>query len=159
MGGWITLHDSEWTPETITAEIENRAQKREAESGSLNISVPPFAYQKRTPQLFQDHPLQNHLRILAEAPSLKVTSAPLDNIPKRIPLFDSILLKLREQITGLALFYINRTARKQNRINEELAVTLNELTRFLGNTVESQQKPLRTSADDLAGHKEPGKES
>jgi hypothetical protein len=163
MGSWITLHDRVWTPEKITAEVAGRAKARESELGHLEISIPPFKYLKDAPQPPQDRPynidLYNHLNELNKAPALEIKPAYEVNSPAQIFWLGSIWNRLHAKINDLILFYINRAAQQQSQINEELTISLNELTRFVTRSVESEQEPTQRLRDEFSEQKEPGEKT
>jgi hypothetical protein len=160
MSGWILLNDSVWTQKKITATVESLAAKREAELGKLSISIPPFNYQNRAPQPPQDPPfdsdLYRHLNKLNTAPPLEVTPVSGEKSLIQTSWKRGIWGRLHRQINDLVLFYINRAARQQSQINEELISTLNELTHVLTREAGSQLNSIERSRDGFSEEKKPG---
>jgi hypothetical protein len=160
MSGWITLYDSIWTSEKITAEVDSRARLREVECGQLEISILPFNYPKSSPQLPQDRPynidLYHHLSLLNAAQPLHVNAALKENSAARTSWLRGIWVKLHSQINDLVLFYVNHVAQQQSRINEELTASLNELTDGITPEIKSRQELNQNLRDEFLEEKRPG---
>jgi hypothetical protein len=160
MRGWITLYDTVWTSEKITAEIDSRARARKDDYGHLEISIPPFNYTKITLQPPQDHALNNdlysHLNVLSTAQPLHVNPALKENSAVQTSWLRGIWEKLRSQINNLVLFYINRAAQQQSLINEELTATLKELTYAITRETESRQEINQHLRAEFSEGKRPG---
>ena len=142
MSDWIRLHDSEWTPARITAEIAKRAGVREAELGPFSVNYPSFDYLEGAPRPPQDRPynanLYFHLRLINEIPPPDVNPALADSPATQIPWVGNLWQRVRGQFHELILFYVNRAVRQQHQLNNELISTLNELTY----TIEAQQAEI-----------------
>jgi uncharacterized small protein (DUF1192 family) len=154
MNDWIKIHDSEWTPERLSAELSRRADAREAESGPLEINVPAFGEQTGMPQPPRDRPynanLYHHLKLINEMPPRDSDPILADSPATRTPWVGNLWQRFRGQLHELILFYVNRAMRQQVQMNSEVINTLNELTR----TVEAQQEEIQRLKAELKAREE-----
>lgn len=154
MNDWIILHDSEWTPASITAEITRRANAREVELGPLEVSVPAFSDSEVSPQPPQDRPynanLYHHLKLINEMPPPDVGPVLTDSPATRTPWVGGLWQRVRGQFHELILFYVNRAVRQQFQLNNEFIATFNELTR----TIDAQQEEIQRLKAELKEQQE-----
>ena len=154
MNDWIKLHDSEWTPAGITAEITRRANAREVELGPLEVSVPAFSDPEGAPQPPQDRPynanLYHHLKLINEMTPPDVGPVLTDSPATRTPWVGGLWQRVRGQFHELILFYVNRAVRQQFQLNNEFIATLNELTR----TIDAQQEEIERLKAELKERRE-----
>jgi hypothetical protein len=143
MSEWIGLHDNEWTPEKLSAEIANRSLAREVEFGPLEINVPPFSSQGIKTQRKGGRPytadLSHHLSALNEIPNFEMIPIFEESPATRNLWIGGIWGRVRKHFHNLVLFYINRASQQQSLVNNELIAALNELIPVIeGNQEEAQ---------------------
>lgn len=146
---WIEIHDDHITSEALVAEIERRVATRRAELGPVNLIFPTFGHISTYPeppagQTYNPN-LYYYLRQANQAPPPSVAPILAPSPATRVPVLGRLWQLIRGEMHNLILFYVNRIAGDQNRLNIDLISTLNELTREL----QSQQMEIERLRAEL----------
>lgn len=141
MGEWISIHDSEWTAERLTAVLSQRAAQTAAEHGPIALLFPTFGYRSDFPEP-EGRPLNpglyHHLKLANDLPPPATEPLLAPSPATRVPLLGRLWQAVRGQFHGLILFYVNRYASHEAQLDNHLVSVLNELTR----TVAAQQAEI-----------------
>lgn len=141
MSDWIAIHDSEWTAETLTAVLTERAARTTVEHGPITLLFPTFGYRSDypTPEGRPFNPgLYHHLKLANAVPPPDTEPLLASSPATQVPLLGRLWQTVRGQFHAAILFYVNRAARRQTQLDNHLISTLNELTR----TVAAQQAEI-----------------
>ena len=131
---WLEIHDSEWSSARLVAEIEERVRKRRDELGAIQPLFPTFGHLSEFPEppgngRAVNPNLYYHLRRANEMDAAPTEPVLVPSPATRVPILGRLWRLVRAQFHGLILFYVNRLAAHDARLNNHLISTLNELTR------------------------------
>lgn len=132
---WLEIHDDHITSDALVAEIERRVAARRAELGPVNLIFPTFGHISTYPEPpagYAYNPnLYYYLKQANQSPPPSVAPVLAPSPATRVPILGRMWQLIRGEMHNLILFYVNRTAGDQSRLNIDLISTLNELTREL----------------------------
>ena len=136
---WLKIADTEMTSAELVAEVERRVQQRQQTLGQIRPQFPTFGILSPIPEIKLNNPaLEHNLRQVNQmdpspmAPMLAASPA------TRIPLLGDLWQLVRKQFHELVLFYVNRAASHQTKVDNHIINTLNELTRV----IQTQQEEI-----------------
>jgi hypothetical protein len=140
---WIEIHDEVISSEELVAEVERRVAARRAELGPAHLIFPTFGHISTFPEppatgTPYNANLYYYLKQANQAASPSVEPVLAPSPATRVPVLGRIWQLIRGEMHNLILFYVNRIAGDQNRLNIDLISTLNELTR----EVQAQQMEI-----------------
>jgi hypothetical protein len=131
---WIEVHDEQFTSEALAAELERRVAARRAELGSVDLILPTFGRISTFPEppagRVYDANLYYHLKQANQARPAVLEPLLAPSPATRLPVLGRLWGLIRGEMHQLILFYVNRAASSQNRLNTDVVSTLNELTRL-----------------------------
>lgn len=147
---WLEIHDEEFTSEALVAEVAKRVAARRAELGPVNLIFPTFGHISTYPEpppggRAYNPNLYYYLKQANQAPSPSVEPVLAPSPATRVPVLGRLWQLIRGEMHNLILFYVNRLAGDQNRLNIDLVSTLNELTR----EVQAQQAEIERLREEL----------
>jgi hypothetical protein len=131
---WIEIHDPEISSTELAAELARRVAQRQAELGEVHPVFPTFGFVSELPQppsngRSYNPNLYHHLRMANEMPAVETTPLLAPSPATRIPLLGRLWQLIRGQVHDLVLFYVNRLASHEMKLDNHLISSLNELTR------------------------------
>lgn len=154
---WIEIHDEFLTSEALVAEIEKRVAARRAELGPVNLIFPTFGHISTLPEppagRAYNPNLYHYLKQANQAPPPSVEPVLAPSPATRVPILGRLWGMIRGEMHNLILFYVNRMAGDQNRLNIDLISALNELTR----EIQAQQAEIDRLRTELQ-RRDPGPE-
>lgn len=147
---WIEINDPEISSADLVREVAARAQRRQAELGSVEIDFPSFGAAAPIPGAgtTKDDVTRLHyfLRQLDQLPPLETQSVLATSPATQLPVFGRLWQLVRRQAHNLVLFYVNRTVAHSAAANRLMANALNELAAL----VQSQQVEIERLREKLA---------
>ncbi|MFO7537686.1 MAG: hypothetical protein R6X32_06460 [Chloroflexota bacterium] len=144
---WLVINDDELSTAALEAKIEGQVQMRRRQSGTITPDFPSFGFVVDMPSPGANPALYYHLRQLNELETAAATPVLAPSPATRLPLLGRLWGLIRQQVHELILFYINRSAARQARLESHLVSLLNEQTRLL----QTQQVEIEALKQRVAG--------
>lgn len=146
---WLTINDAGLSAAELERETARRVQQRRQVLGTIHPTFPEFGTLSPMPELsLQYAALAHHLQMANELEPPPMSPVLAESPATRMPLLGSLWQLVRRQFHELILFYVNRSASHETRLDNHLISALNELTRI----VQEQQVEidrLRQQIQDL----------
>jgi hypothetical protein len=131
---WIIIEDTAVSAAELEAQIEGRVQMRRQQLGVVAPDFPDFGFvveMPAPPYPGAEPRLYYHLRQLNDLETAVTTPNLAPSPTARLPLLGSLWGLIRQQVHELILYYVNRSAARQARLESHLISLLNEQTRLL----------------------------
>lgn len=136
---WLRINDTEMTSAELEAEVERRVQQRRHTVGQIRPQFPNFGILSPIPEIRLNNPaLEHHLRQVNQMDPPPMAPVLAASPATRIPLIGDLWQLVRKQFHELVLFYVNRAASHQTKVDNHIISTLNELTRV----IQTQQEEI-----------------
>lgn len=136
---WLKISDSEVSSRELEREVARRVQTRREELGFYHSEFPDFGVLSPEPEIWINNAaLAHHIRQLNELTPPPLTPDLAPSPATRVPLLGNLWQLIRRQFHDLVLFYVNRAASHETRVDNHLISTINELSRIL----QEQQKEI-----------------
>jgi len=129
---WLKIADTEMTSAELVAEVERRVQQRQQKLGQIHPQFPAFGILPPIPEIKLNNPdLEHNLRQVNQMDPPPMTLVLAASPATRIPLLGNLWQLVRRQFHELILFYVNRAASHETKVDTHIISTLNELTRVI----------------------------
>ncbi len=143
---WLRINDTEMTSAELVAEVERRVKHRQQMLGRIQPQFPTFGILSPVPKINLNNPtLEHNLRLLNHMDPPPTTPVLAASPATQIPLLGDLWQLVRKQFHELVLFYVNRAASHQLKVDNQTISTLNELTRV----VQAQQVEIELLQDEI----------
>jgi len=143
---WLKITDTEMTSAELEAEVERRVQQRRQTLGQAQPQFPAFGTLSPAPEVKLNNPaLDHHLRRANQLDPLPTTPVLAPSPATRIPLLGNLWQLFRRRFHELILFYVNRAASHETKVDNHIISTLNELTRI----IQTQQEEIERLQDEV----------
>jgi hypothetical protein len=143
---WIIIADTEMTSAELVAEVERRVQQRRQTSGQIRPQFPTFGILSPIPKINLNNPaLEHNLQQVNQMDPPPTTPVLAVSPATRVPLLGDLWQLVRGQFHELVLFYVNRAASHQTKVDNHIINTLNELTRI----IQTQQEEIERLQDEV----------
>ena len=143
---WLKIDDPQMTSAELEAELAALVAQRREVLGEVRPKFPTFGILSPPPQVtLNNQALAHHLRQLNELDPVPVAPLLVTSPATRVPLLGSLWQLVRKQFHELILFYVNRAASHETKVDNHLINTLNELTRI----IQSQQEEIERLQDEV----------
>jgi len=148
---WLKITDTEMTSAELVAEVERRVWQRRQTLGQINPQFPAFGILPPIPEIELNNPaLEHNLRQLNQMDPPPMTPVLAASPATRIPLLGNLWQLVRRQFHELVLFYVNRAASHETKVDTHIISTLNELTRV----IQAQQEEIERLRDEVRAFEE-----
>ncbi len=156
----IEIHDPEIDPAQIMEQIRERIRRRREELGYPSQAFPSFGaaeYPGEPVGEEYDADLYYHLRRANEQyhrleVDLLLSPSPFSSRLSAIPILGRWWERIRREAHQLVLFYLNRLAQQQVKVNRHLVSTLNRMAV----QIQEQQRRIRSLEEELRRLREGG---
>ncbi len=129
---WLKISDSEISSRELEREVARRIQTRREALGIYHPEFPDFGVLSPEPEIWINNAaLAHHIRQLNELTPPPLTPDLAPSPATRVPLLGNLWQLVRRQFHELVLFYVNRAASHETRVDNHLISTINELTRII----------------------------
>ena len=143
---WLKITDSEMSSSELESEVERRVQQRRQALGEIHPQFPEFGVLSPEPEVtLNNAALAHHLRQANEMDPPAVHPVLAPSPATRIPLLGKLWQLVRRQFHELVLFYVNRAASHETRLDNHIISTLNELTRI----IQDQQTEIERLQEEI----------
>jgi len=143
---WLKISDTEMTPAELEAEVAQKVRERREMLGEVRPKFPTFGTISPAPEIrLNNSALAHHLQRLNEMESAPTTPVLAASPATQVPFLGSFWRLVRGQFHELILFYVNRAASHETKVDNHIISTLNELTGI----VQAQQEEIEALKEKI----------